>query len=231
MKKTKLSLAILVAMSAATTTSFVEASDVKGYVDFRHQYSEGTGKQADRFKVMLQKGSFITELVANTEQSDSKFLKDQRLSNYDIGVFYAHQVSKNLVIVPGFDYILHDDMIEYIPALRANYKMDNGVRLQTRYKQIFNDKNDNEIGRLDFWLGYNYNSTWDFNYQVSFGKVVQGDQILYNGDEDKDYWQNLTVRYDGFGAFKPYFELGDIKESKDTDNRQLRYRVGLRYAF
>ncbi|WP_051303383.1 oligogalacturonate-specific porin KdgM family protein [Psychromonas aquimarina] len=203
-------------------------------LDYRHSYSEETEKRADRLKTYISTDSLLLELEATTASGgDSNWLEDKTISSYDIGIFYPYRYNKNLVFLPGFDYITTTDNQQYIPSLRINYMTDNKIRLQTRYKQIINeqaigDDERSQVRRIDFWLGYG-TKAWDFQYQVSFGKELNNDVPLYD-NTDHDYWQNIRIRYQQY-QWQPYIELGDVKVGRYDDQRQVRYRVGLMCVF
>lgn len=203
-------------------------------LDYRHEYKDESKQRADRLKTFITTDSVLFEIEARAT-SGSAWMKDQTISTYDIGIFYPFRLNENLVVIPGLDYIIATSNQQYVPSLRLNYKTDNGIRLATRYKQVINEKaaptqdDQSHIQRVDFWLGYG-NPTWDIQYQVSFGKELNNSQMLQD-NKDTDYWQNIRLRYQSNENWKPYIELGDVKVSSTTDERQIRYRVGIQYAF
>lgn len=228
------SIIINIALASVLIPNLVNAATTIK-LDYRHEYKNESKQSADRLKTFITTDSVLWEIEARTSSGESQWFEDQTISSYDIGLFYPYQYNKNLTVLSGFDYIMETANQQYIPSLRINYKTDSGIRLQTRYKQIISEKvaegasDQSHVQRIDFWLGYTLPS-WDFQYQVSFGKELNNDQPLQD-NKDTDYWQNIRIRYQQFKTLRPYIEIGDVKVSRNNDERQLRYRVGFLYAF
>ena len=49
-------------------------------------------------------------------------------------------------------------------------------------------------------------------------------------NKDWNYEQNLAMNY-RIGKWNPYIEFGDINVGGNSDERQLRLRVGIQYTF
>lgn len=231
LKRTILGLAIAqtcVIAAPAFAADDAKETPVKVALDYRYEYIDKKGVSNDRFKTFITKGPLALEIEARGTYGTDDYMEHHRLSTYDVGAFYIYRVNPNLVVVPGFDYIISSNNTEYVPSLRVNYKTDAGIRLQTRYKQILNEETDSRVQRTDFWLGYG-TKIWDVQYQVSFGHQLGNDKPLGDGNQT-DYWQNIRLRYQEH-QLQPYVELGDIKVSPTTDERQMRYRVGIMYRF
>lgn len=201
-------------------------------LDYRHEWKAKSNTQADRLKTSMKIDPIILELEARTSSGDGSWLQNQHVKSYDVGIFYPYRYNNNLVVLGGFDYIMSVNNKDYVPSLRLNYKTDNGIRLQTRYKQILSqdpvgDYKRSRVQRVDFWLGYK-SEDWDYQYQVSFGNQLGNDKPLQN-NKSSDYWQNIRIRYQDIPNFRPYIEIGDVKLKPTSDERQMRFRVGIQY--
>ncbi len=70
----------------------------------------------------------------------------------------------------------------------------------------------------------NYSAEYELNYKKS------EDEILAN--KEKEEWSHdLKVAYKWDKNWKPYVAIGNVAGSKTTDERQIRYRVGVQYSF
>ncbi|MNG78277.1 Oligogalacturonate-specific porin KdgM precursor [compost metagenome] len=226
------------------------ANSYKTTVEYRHEYRDGTNKTSDRVKVYVDTGENIGfELDArygnaNPDQSfDSTYLDGSELT-----AFYYKPLSKNLTGLVGTALDVTSSGIVHVPFVRLNYKFDNGFRMQGRYKWKLSDFEtvNNETGysyrskiqELDLWVGYNFSqlnveylNKLDFEYQLDlFKQMVNGALPEYDGKE-YDTQHNIKIRYSINENWKPFFEIGNIKEDRYSDNRQTRYRIGVQYTW
>ncbi|CEO40741.1 hypothetical protein UA38_00740 [Photobacterium kishitanii] len=203
----------------------------KGTFNIRQEYRDGTGAHNNKFQVNLQQGSWLLETIAYVSGgTENEIWSDQKVGTYELGLYNLARISPNIVIVPGFAYSINTNENNlYIPSLRFNYATDNKIRLQARYKQIVTSKNTHRNQAFDVFLGHRFDNGFDFTYQGNITHSISGDILFDN--KDTDYFHNLKVTYFGFGKFRPYAEIGDIRVNTTTDDRQLRYRLGIVYAF
>lgn len=64
--------------------------------------------------------------------------------------------------------------------------------------------------------------------------MVDNAKPLFN-NKDTNYSHNIRLMYtykttEGT-AWKPFVEVGNVSESRITDERQTRYRVGIKYTW
>lgn len=218
------------------------ANDYKTTVEYRHAYNDGTNKTSDRVKVYLDTGENIGfELDArygnaNEDQSfDSTYLDGSELS-----AFYYTPHSKNLTGIYGMSLDVTSSGQVYIPYARLNYSFDNGFRIQGRYKWKFWDYEQintetglgyrSKIQQIDGWVGYKYNQ-WDFEYELNvFKQMADGANPEFN-DKDYDTEHNIKVTYSINENWRPFIEVGNLREDRYSDDRQTRYRIGIKYTW
>lgn len=218
------------------------ANDYKTTVEYRHAYNDGTNKTSDRVKVYLDTGENIGfELDArygnaNEDQSfDSTYLDGSELS-----AFYYTPHSKNLTGIYGMSLDVTSSGQVYIPYARLNYSFDNGFRIQGRYKWKFWDYEQintetglgyrSKIQQIDGWVGYKYNK-WDFEYELNvFKQMADGANPEFN-NKDYDTEHNIKVTYSINNNWRPFIEIGNLREDRYSDDRQTRYRVGVKYTW
>lgn len=203
---------------------------IKGTFDYRHEYRTDSEVNNDKFQINLSQGNFLLENIAYITSGTDPFFSNQRIGSYEMGLYHITRLHPKLVFVPGFAYsISTNENNLYIPSLRFNYLTDNRVRIHFRYKQILSSKNTVHNQAFDGYIGYKFANGFDATYQINYTHAINGNMLWNSGNSD--YFQNLKVRYDGFGRIRPYAEIGDVKVHAKGDDRQLRYRVGVQYKF
>ncbi|EGQ9818352.1 hypothetical protein C4G66_RS20455 [Vibrio parahaemolyticus] len=236
---TKIMLASLLAASSAQAF----ANDYKTTVEYRHQYLDGSEKHADRFKAFLDTGKNIGfELDARYSNKEGAF-DDMAMNGSEFSAFYYKKLNKNIVGLAGTSLDFTSAGLVYVPYVRLNYAFDNGFRVQGRYKwklwdygQQGTDGNsyNSKIQQFDTWLGYK-TGDWDFQYEFQFWKEMASNARPLFDNGSTDYLHNVRVMYsiktiDGEN-WRPFVEVGQVKQSRTTDERQLRYRIGIKYTW
>ncbi|MCD9558314.1 hypothetical protein GRJ22_18245 [Photobacterium carnosum] len=202
-----------------------------GKFEFRQEYRDGVDQYNNKFQVNLRQGSYILETIAYVNGgNDNDIWSDHKIGSYELGLYHNYKVSPNLTIRPGFAYAMNTNENNlYIPSLRFNYLTDNKVQIEGRYKQVITSQNTHRNQALDLFLGYRVSKNVHLYYQGNITHSVSGNILFDN--KDTDYFHNLKATYKGFSRFQPYAEIGDIKVSPKTDERQLRWRLGIVYPF
>ncbi|WP_279450819.1 oligogalacturonate-specific porin KdgM family protein [Aeromonas hydrophila] len=218
------------------------ANDYKTTVEYRHGYADGSKKNDDRFKIYVDTGKNIGfELDARYGNSNpSQVFDSTYLDGSELCAFYYKALNKNLTGLVGTSFDVSSSGAVHIPFVRLNYRFDNGFRIQGRYKWKFWDYEmtnpqtnvgyRSKIQEFDTWVGYKYNQ-WDFEYQLDvFKQMADGAMPEFNG-KDYDTQHNVKVSYAWDGNWKPFIEVGNIREDRYTSNRQTRYRIGIKYTW
>lgn len=229
-------------LTLISSTAF--ANNYKTSIEYRHQFVDGSSKHADRIKGFLDTGKNIGfELDLRFSNNEGSF--DKMSSNgSEFTAFYYDKLTDNITGITGLSIDLSDAGLVYVPFVRVNYAFDNGFRLQGRYKWRIWDYNQmntqiNEayistIQQLDGWVGYKWGNI-DLQYELQFWKEMERDAKPQANNKDVDYQQNFRLMYsyntEVGTTWRPFIEIGDIKENIYTDERQLRYRIGITYTW
>ncbi|WDL84308.1 hypothetical protein IU367_09080 [Aeromonas bestiarum] len=218
------------------------ANDYKTTVEYRHGYADGSKKNDDRFKIYVDTGKNIGfELDARYGNSNpSQVFDSTYLDGSELCAFYYKALNKNLTGLVGTSFDVSSSGAVHIPFVRLNYRFDNGFRIQGRYKWKFWDYEmtnpqtnigyRSKIQEFDTWVGYKYNQ-WDFEYQLDvFKQMTDGAMPEFNG-KDYDTQHNIKVSYAWDSNWKPFVEVGNVREDRYISNRQTRYRIGIKYTW
>ncbi|MDA0149175.1 oligogalacturonate-specific porin KdgM family protein [Vibrio sp. LaRot3] len=234
---------IVVASLLAAGTTQALANDYKTTIEYRHQYVDGAQKHADRFKAFIDTGKNIGfELDARYANQDGAY-DAMSLGGSEFSAFYYKKLDDNWVGIAGASLDFTSEGLVYVPYARLNYAFDNGLRIQGRYKwklwdyaQQGTDGNSyhSKIQQFDTWLGYK-TGDWDFQYEFQFWKEMESNAQPLFDNGSTDHLHNVRVMYsiktsDGEN-WRPFVEVGQVKLNRTSDERQLRYRVGIKYTW
>ena len=137
--------------------------------------------------------------------------------------------------------------VTYKPQFRVGYKAEMGLTTALRYRHEFADfRNHEKFGdkdsvtgerlesaqksRLTYTGAYkieqlpNLKLSWEANYIKSLDNV-----LLYNSD-DWEWDAGIKVGYK-LGSWQPFGELWSSDVSSTSDQREAKYRVGIKYSF
>ncbi|PST87109.1 MULTISPECIES: oligogalacturonate-specific porin KdgM family protein [Photobacterium] len=236
---------VILATTLFSATSFSYANDYKTTIEYRHEYRDGTNRHGDRIKAFLDTGKNIGfELDAryNNDQQNTMF-DGMTMNGSEFSAFYYKKLSDNIVGIGGLSLDFTPDGLVYVPYARLNYRFDNGIRVQGRYKWKLWDYSMNnaagesyvsKIQEVDLWLGYNTNN-WDFQYEFQIWKEMESAAQPQFDNKDTNYLHNFRLMYtyktvEGT-MWRPFVEVGNVSQSRVTDNRQTRYRMGIKYTW
>lgn len=236
---------LLTAPFLATFSFATYANDYKTTVEYRHEYKDGSKKFSDRFKVFLDTGNNIGfELDARyNNEEENKQYDSMSMNGSEFSAFYYKSLTENLVGVAGTSLDFNPDGLVYVPYVRLNYKFDNGIRTQVRYKWKLWDYGmvgqngqsyHSKIQELDTWLGYS-TGNWDFQSEFQYWKEMEANGLALYDNKDTNYLYNFRIMYSIFTEsgtkWRPFVEVGNVSQSRYTDDRQTRYRVGVKYTW
>jgi hypothetical protein len=241
----KQSYKIILASGLVIFTTQALANDYKTTVEYRHEYKDGNNKHADRVKAFLDTGKNIGfELDARYNNNDEDQMFDEMSMNgSELSIFYYDTIAENTTGLLGSSLDFNPDGLVYVPYIRVNHSFDNGFRIQARYKwklwdytqvNSAGDKYTSKIQEVDTWLGYK-TEKWDFQYEFQIWNEMTDDAKPQFDNESYDYLHNFRIMYsisnpDGT-KWRPFVEVGNVRQDSYSDNRQTRYRVGIKYTW
>ena len=219
--------------------SFMSTTASALSIDYRHEYVDVD--QANKGRVMisdrLKNGigySVETKMKSGGHTSDRPF-SELESNGAEFSLTYQYKVLPNFSIQPGMNLEVGSGQAIYKPSFRVQYNFDNGIYVAARYRYEFKNKNgsdtkedgpDEHVNRLEGWLGY---KTGDWTFESNY-IWRSSNQIRFNNTK-QDYEYDFKVAYNVTPNWQPFVQIGNIKVDSTTDDRQTRFRVGLKYSY
>ncbi|WAH56081.1 oligogalacturonate-specific porin KdgM family protein [Pseudomonas silvicola] len=214
-------------------------------IDYRHQYTDDDRAHADRIKLNYRLDSglgFEAEMKYRTAGDRQDVAYDNMVNNgHEFTVSYNYVLNPQATLTPAFQMDSSSDATTYKFGLKYKHKLSDAFYVATRYRldtrkldrdKVDEDmpdhaKDDQRINRFEGWLGYTPASKWAYEYQFIYFKT---DYIRYD-NRKSDYEQNLIIKYKLTQQWVPFMEIGDVKVDTTSDDRQVRWRLGVLYNF
>jgi len=241
---------ITIAVTAAALSSAATAAQI----DFRHEYKGESEEQASRVKISnsfkpdesnkdLSVNLGLEMKFASFDKTD--FMDDVYLTETELDLGLTYKMG-NWQIRPGMPIAMTDRKTTFKPQLRVVYKADFGLTTALRYRHEFANYADPSDGDTSMETGGKINSpkkskvtltggydvkslpNLKLNYEANY--VKSWDDVRQFDGEDYDYDAGLIVGYQ-VGNWRPYAEVWNVKVDSSTDDRQARYRLGVKYQF
>lgn len=246
--KMKLRNKIAIALSTAILASAASAAQI----DFRHEWRSVTYQEASRvklgtgFKINNDWKTNVGIEMKFASYDKTKTFEDVYLTETELDLGATYKINKNWQFKPGMPIAMTDRKITFKPQVRMVYKADMGLTTALRYRHEFANYSDPTDGDTDMETGEKVNNpqkskvtltgsykikslpnlklSYEANYVKSHNNVKQFD------GKDSEYDAGLIVGYQ-LGNWRPYGEIWDIDQSSSTADRQLKYRLGIKYKF
>ncbi|MFC0225369.1 oligogalacturonate-specific porin KdgM family protein [Serratia aquatilis] len=220
--------------------SVVNFSAMAMSVDLRHEWMDtAKGDHKDRMLISHRFDNgfgFSLEAKWKQDSSDStpnKLWHEQVSNGTEAVASYQYKVNDVFNLQPGFSLESSSNNNGYRPFLRMQYNLTKDVYVATRYRYEYKrttskgSDGDEKTNRGDFWLGYSFLKDW----QVEYNYVYKSSNKVIFDDGKTDYEHNVKLAYKWDKNWKPYIEVGNVKQDSINDNRQTRYRVGVSYSW
>lgn len=205
-------------------------------VDLRHEYTDDE-QNKDRVAVSHRFANgfgFGVEAKWKSGGNNPNQPYSEIVGNgHEENISWQWKANKNFSLTPAFNIESNDSRSIYKPSLRAQYSFDNGFYIAARYRHDYTrypnnvKKDDDKVNRGDAWVGYALN---DWRFELNYLYKRSEHNIRANNKKWDDEY-NMKVAYKLDKNWAPYAELGNVKGSNTTDERQTRYRVGVAYSF
>ncbi|KEY58051.1 oligogalacturonate-specific porin KdgM family protein [Serratia sp. DD3] len=209
-------------------------------IDLRHEWMDtGKGDHKDRMLVSHRFANgfgFSLEGKWKQDSSDTTPNKpfNETVSNgTEAVVSYQFNVNDSLSLQPGFSMDSTSSSNGYRPYLRAQYNLTKELYVAARYRYEYKrtpskgSDYDAKTNQGDFWIGYTFLNDWQVEYNFLY---KSSNQVIFDNDKN-DYEHNVKLAYKWDKNWKPYIEVGNVKQDSYNDNRQTRYRVGVSYSW
>ncbi|EPY5355073.1 oligogalacturonate-specific porin KdgM family protein [Klebsiella quasipneumoniae] len=225
------------------TTSLISIASHAVTFDYRHETNDSGGNNhKDR---LLMSHRFASGFGLSLEgkwkgsQKKDKVYHETVSNGTEVVASYVHKINDLFQIEPGFSLDTSSSSNNYRPYLRGKANMTNDISATLRYRPYFK-RYSNNIGtsKETSENGYNLTSvlSWKFlkdyqvDYELDYKKANSASVILANNDS-YEWVHDLKLTYKIDKNWSPYMAIGNIPGSKVSDERQTRYRVGVKYSF
>ncbi|HHC4816108.1 TPA: oligogalacturonate-specific porin KdgM family protein [Klebsiella michiganensis] len=211
--------------------------------DYRHETNDKAGNNHKDRLLMSHRfaNGFGLSLEGKWKGSqDKNKAYDETVSNgTEVVASYVHKINKTFQIEPGFSLDTSSSSNNYRPYLRGKANLTDDVSASLRYRPYYK-RNSGNIGTSKDTSENGYNLTsvlsWKFlndyqlDYELDYKKANSAGVILAD-NESYDWTHDFKLTYKFDKNWSPYMAIGNVSGSKTTDERQTRYRVGVKYSF
>lgn len=211
--------------------------------DYRHETNDSGGNNhKDRLSVSHRFangfGLSLEGKWKGAQDKDKAF--DETVSNgTEVVASYVHKFNNTFQIEPGFSLDSSSSANNYRPYLRGKVNLTDDVSASLRYRPYYK-RNSSNIGTQKDTSENGYNLTsvlsWKFlkdfqlDYELDYKKANSAGVVLAD-NESYDWTHDFKLTYKLDKNWSPYMAIGNVSGSKLTDERQTRYRVGVKYSF
>lgn len=211
--------------------------------DYRHETNDKAGNNHKDRLLMSHRfaNGFGLSLEGKWKGSqDKNKAYDETVSNgTEVVASYVHKINKTFQIEPGFSLDTSSSSNNYRPYLRGKANLTDDLSASLRYRPYYK-RNSGNIGTSKDTSENGYNLTsvhsWKFlkdyqlDYELDYKKANSAGVILAD-NESYDWTHDFKLTYKFDKNWSPYMAIGNVSGSKTTDERQTRYRVGVKYSF
>lgn len=234
--KKNIILSSAVALSLLALFS-IDASAVT--IDYRHEMKD-TAKRGHRDRLLIShrfKGGFGISSEVKWKSGDNKPdtpYSDTVSNGTEVVASYLYKFDSTYSLENGFNLESSSSTNNYRPYIRGgvvfNDVVSSTLRYRPYYKRVASGAGEDDRGH-QVNLVVNVNVLPNFTLTNDFEWKRSENTVLW--DNDKETWLyegKLTYKYDK--NWRPFVSIANVSgDSKTTDERQTRYRVGVQYVF
>lgn len=211
--------------------------------DYRHETNDKAGNNHKDRLLMSHRfaNGFGLSLEGKWKGSqDKNKAYDETVSNgTEVVASYVHKINKTFQIEPGFSLDTSSSSNSYRPYLRGKANLTDDLSASLRYRPYYK-RNSGNIGTSKDTSENGYNLTsvisrkflkdYQLDYELDYKKANSAGVILAD-NESYDWTHDFKLTYKFDKNWSPYMAIANVSGSKATDERQTRYRVGVKYSF
>lgn len=223
--------------------SLISTSTVAVTIDYRHEMQDQSGNtHKDRLAISHRfANGFGLSLEGKWKgaQDKDKAFNETVSNGTEVVASYVYKMDKTFSIEPGFSLDSSSTANNYRPYLRGKANIVDDLSVSLRYRPYYkrtsaniNTKKDtSENGyNLTSVISYKISKDYQVDYEIDYKQANKAGVILAN-NENYDWSHDVKLTYKWDKNWSPYMALGNVSGSKNTDERQTRYRVGVKYSF
>ncbi|CNI29727.1 oligogalacturonate-specific porin protein KdgM [Yersinia massiliensis] len=230
----------LLSLAVATLLS---TSAIAVTIDYRHEMQDQSGNtHKDR---LLMSHRFANGFGLSLEgkwkgaQDKDKAFNETVSNGTEVVASYVYKIDNTFSIEPGFSLDSNSTSNNYRPYLRGKANIIDDLSVSLRYRPYYKrtsanintSKDTSENGyNLTSVISYKIAKDYQLDYEIDYKKANKAGVILSN-NESYDWTHDFKLTYKWDKNWSPYMAVGNVSGSKATDERQTRYRVGIKYSF
>lgn len=211
--------------------------------DYRHELTDAGGNShKDR---LLMSHRFANGFGLSLEgkwkgaQNKDKMYHETVSNGTEVVASYVYKFNPTFQLEPGFSLDSSSSSNNYRPYLRGKVNITKDIGASLRYRPYYKRLSTNIGGSKDTSeTGYNLTTvlSWKFlkdyslDYEFDYKKANSAGVIL-SDNEDYEWTHDVKLTWNIDKNWAPYTAIGNVPGSKTTDERQTRYRVGVKYSF
>ncbi|MGP3593854.1 oligogalacturonate-specific porin KdgM family protein [Vagococcus sp. WN89Y] len=225
------------------TIPFISLATQAVTFDYRHEMNDSGGNNHKDRLLMSHRfaNGFGLSLEGKWKGSQNKDQAyHETVSNgTEVVASYVYKINPTYQLEPGFSLDTSSSSNNYRPYLRGKVNFTNDVSGTLRYRPYFK-RNSGNIGSAKDSHENGYNLTaalsfklpldFQFDYELDYKKATSAG-VLIADNENYDWTHDFKFTYKFDKNWSPYFAIGNVSGSKYTDERQTRFRVGVKYNF
>ncbi|WP_394153766.1 oligogalacturonate-specific porin KdgM family protein [Vibrio maritimus] len=161
--------------------------------------------------------------------------EDLALKTVDVSYSYHFRLNKDWSVIPGVVNTMTSSAAVYKPQVMAEYRLTDNWFTRLRYRHVFRDNAEpgiktEQTSQVTAHFGYRDREGLMAHIYGSYYKG-HDDQWLYN-KTDENWEANLFLGYNlTEWSLRPYVEFSNVLVRTNSDERQLRSRVGVNFFF
>ena len=172
-------------------------------------------------------------------QDKDKAFNETVSNGTEVVASYVYKIDNTFSIEPGFSLDSNSTSNNYRPYLRGKANIIDDLSVSLRYRPYYKrtsanintSKDTSENGyNLTSVISYKIAKDYQLDYEIDYKKANKAGVILSN-NESYDWTHDFKLTYKWDKNWSPYMAVGNVSGSKATDERQTRYRVGIKYSF
>jgi len=211
--------------------------------DYRHEMTDAGGNtHKDR---LLMSHRFANGFGLSLEgkwkgaQNKDKAYNETVSNGTEVVASYVYKFNSAFQLEPGFSLDSSSSSNNYRPYLRGKLNLTDDVSASLRYRPYYKrlstnigtSKDTSETGyNLTTVLAWKFLKDYSLEYEFDYKKANSAGVIL-SDNEDYEWTHDVKLSWNLDKNWAPYTAVGNVPGSKSTDERQTRYRVGVKYSF
>ncbi|MCL2895737.1 oligogalacturonate-specific porin KdgM family protein [Brenneria tiliae] len=233
---------------AVVITSLISLNAMAVTIDYRHEMKDT--KNANHQDRLLISNRFANGFGLSLEgkwkqhgndSTPNKPYNETVSNGTEVTASYLYKFDKVFGLEGGFNMVTDSDTNNYRPYIKGTANITDSLYYGLRYRPFYKRYSGNIGGTaptdmkgytITSTLGYKLPANFTIEYEFEYNKNTKAGAFGYIADQENDNMtHDLKLSYKFDKNWTPYVQLANVEGSKNTDERQTRYRAGVQYNF